>query len=111
MNTVDPAVGGDKQGVPNILAKAKRLPTGKIEKQYDFFPGFIEDFSVFDDSLNKGGRVPFAIHFFDIDIMKRELELAGFEVEDLRYLDRSKDFPEFLQWDGRESLGAVGVKK
>lgn len=72
------------------------------------WPGLITDFDEQDN--NRGPNLPKLLHLFDGVVMERELVRAGFIVENLRYLDRRGDFPEFLHLDGRESLGVIARK-
>jgi len=78
------------------------------DEEVYFFPGVISDFA--NQDQRKGKNLPPMLHLFCDVILKRELELAGFEIEFLEYLDRRKDFPEFLWLDGRESIGAIAKK-
>ena len=75
----------------------------------DVFPGVIRDFGKQD--ARGGGNLPPLMHLFDKTVIRRELERVGFRVEELRYLDRRDDFPAFLHWDGRESVGACCLKE
>ena len=45
----------------------------------------------------------------DKDILKRELKRAGFDIENIEYINRI-DYPSDTQLDGRESVGAIAVK-
>lgn len=78
----------------------------EMNKEKSYWPGICET-EKYVDVYTKDLH-PF-LHLFDDKIMKRELEKAGFQIENIEFLDR-KDFPETLQLDGRESIGAIAIK-
>ncbi|MBI1861544.1 MAG: class I SAM-dependent methyltransferase [Deltaproteobacteria bacterium] len=78
------------------------------KRQGDNWPGWIEDLRKIDP--RRGANLPASIHFFDPDLLSRELSKAGFSIESCTFLHRA-DFPEDLRLDGRESVGAIGVKR
>jgi len=53
---------------------------------------------------------PLAMNFTDPGIWRREIELAGFEIEISSFF-RYPAEPYYARLDGREIVGAVGVKK
>jgi hypothetical protein len=77
------------------------------------WPGYIQNFREVNNNPDPEvtSRLPQKMNLLDTPTLRRELELAGFDVEVCDYLDRRSDTPEFLHWIGRESVGAVGVKR
>lgn len=71
------------------------------------WPGFFDDVQIKDSDLGKAIQKHF--HAFDPQVLRREFESAGFEIEKIETFARP-DFPEWVQLDGRESLGVIGVK-
>ena len=50
------------------------------------------------------------IHFLDKDVLSRLFEEAGLEIIEVKYINRSGQFPEDLLLDGRESVGIIGKR-
>lgn len=74
------------------------------------WPGWVEDVRKF---VPQGGlnpeTQPLAMNFLDPRIMRRELTIAGFETEAASFF-RYPAEPDFARLDGREIVGATGVK-
>lgn len=49
------------------------------------------------------------MHWIDKNILQRELNVAGFNIERIEYLNRI-DYPTDSRLDGRESVGAIATK-
>lgn len=74
------------------------------------WPGWVEDVR----RLVPKGRIdpetqPLAMNLMDPAIMRRELVLAGFEVEVASFFRYAAE-PDYARLDGREITGAIGVK-
>lgn len=74
------------------------------------WPGWTEDVRKFIPR----GRLdpetqPLAMNFLDPRLVRRELEIAGLETETSAFFKYAAD-PDFARLDGREIVGAVGVK-
>ncbi len=54
-------------------------------------------------------KVPPLLHYLDENILRREIEKAGFIIEKCHTINRT-DFPEWLRLDGRESCGVIAYK-
>lgn len=74
------------------------------------WPGWTEDVRKFipTDRLNPETQ-PLAMNFLDPHLVRRELEIAGLETETAAFF-RYTAGPDFARLDGREIVGAVGVK-
>lgn len=72
------------------------------------WPGWVEDVPKYEDS-GFANILPKQMHFVDIDMMKNIFEEAGLKIERLEYIDRY-NFPPAIRFDGRESVGIIGVK-
>lgn len=75
------------------------------------WPGWVDNVRKFipQDRLDRDTQ-PLAMNFTDPGIWRRELELAGFEIEISSFF-RYPAEPYYARLDGREIVGAVGVKK
>ncbi len=73
----------------------------------DPWPGLITNMSFY--SGKRAGTIPEFANWLDPDVLNRVFKQAGFEIERCHTFARP-EFPEDLQWDGRESVGLVGVK-
>lgn len=73
----------------------------------DLWPGAFHDFPSYDEFNKK--HVPEYINLQDIDTLTMALEESGFLIKEIGYMPRL-DFPESMQLDGRESVGAIAVK-
>ncbi len=73
------------------------------------WPGYCEKIHEICDPPELKDKLPNTMHFFTPDILKEAFEKAGLKVEKAEFLARP-DFPEMLQYDGRESVGLVAVK-
>jgi len=75
------------------------------------WPGWVENVRKFipQGRLDRGTQ-PLAMNFTDPAIWQRELTLAGFEVEVSSFFSYPAE-PSYARLDGREIVGAVGVKK
>jgi SAM-dependent methyltransferase len=71
------------------------------------WPGYIEDFGPKDPVLAHNFK-PF-LHVMDIRPLRKALEAAGFEIEQVHIIDRRKTVPT-LSLDGREGVGVIAVK-
>lgn len=76
-------------------------------KKGDPWPGIVDD--TFQMDPNRGANLPAMIHFLDPGTLTRIFTEAGFRVLDARTFSRP-DFPEDIQWDGRESVGMIAEK-
>lgn len=73
------------------------------------WPGEIDDLSLYsDDPTTK--ELPAFIHLLDDRVLKTALEEAGFLIERIEMYKRAH-LPDYLSLDGRENVGAVGVKR
>lgn len=72
------------------------------------WPGSFNNVHEVCPELNK--LIPGFMHLFDTDILKQVAEENGFFVEKVCYLSR-KDFPSWVQLDGKESVGMIAVKQ
>ena len=74
------------------------------------WPGWTEDVRKFipTDRLDPETQ-PLAMNFLDPRLVKRELEIAGLETETAAFFKYAAE-PDFARLDGREIVGAVGVK-
>ena len=57
-----------------------------------------------------GKHLPDFYHFLDVESLTLLFEQAGFEVLDAGFINRAKQFPKEMLYDGRESVGIVGRK-
>lgn len=71
------------------------------------WPGFVDD--VMAIAPERGASLPPTIHFLDPEVLTRVFTEAGFVVEKAETIARP-DFPEDLQFDGRESVGMIARK-
>lgn len=71
------------------------------------WPGLIHDINSY--ASNTSGSIPSMVHFLDDQILRRELNRAGFLVKQSKLFART-DFPEQYRLDGRESVGLVAMK-
>ncbi len=74
----------------------------------DRWPGFIDDVQALDPE--RGKFLPKTMHLLDPDVLSRSATQAGLTVEKCQTINRT-DFPDDLRFDGRESVGLIGVKK
>ncbi len=77
------------------------------KKKGDPWPGLIEDTSPFKSI--RYNNIPHFLNFFDVEILKRVSEKAGFRVEICEFINRA-DFPPEVRYDGRESVGLIATK-
>jgi len=82
----------------------------KRELEGQEWPGEISDPENFENS-GFVASLPKFVHWISRDVLAKCLKKADFEIEHLSYIDRQGQFPEQLLLDGRESIGAVAVKK
>lgn len=80
----------------------------KRKRRGDPWPGWVEDVPKYEDS-GFAKNLPKQMHLVDLDMMKNIFEEAGLKVERLEYIDRY-NFPPAIRFDGRESVGIIGVK-
>ncbi|HVY55946.1 MAG TPA: class I SAM-dependent methyltransferase, partial [Thermodesulfobacteriota bacterium] len=74
------------------------------------WPGWTEDVRKFVPRGRLDPRTqPLAMNFLDPGIVRRELTIAGFETEVSSFFKYPVD-PDFARLDGREIVGAIGVK-
>jgi SAM-dependent methyltransferase len=75
------------------------------------WPGLIDDVRKYipKDRLNPNMQ-PLSMNFTDPEIWQRELKQAGFIVEKSSFFKYPAD-PDYARLDGREIVGAIGVKK
>lgn len=71
------------------------------------WPGFIGNLSEYSDGSLE--HLPKQVHCLDINVMKKILLNAGFQIEDINYMKRT-DYPEDRRLDGRESVYAIATK-
>lgn len=72
------------------------------------WPGLVEDITPIGSPSIP--NLPKLFHFLDTITLKRELEFAGFYVEEVSYFSRD-DYPASVRLDGREGIGAIVTKK
>lgn len=93
---------------PYLGCYSSFIPTYEERKKHgDPWPGLIKDTTPFKSI--RYNNIPSLLNFFDLDIMKRVSEKAGFIVEDCQLLNRN-DFPLEMRYDGRESVGLIAMK-
>ena len=78
------------------------------KRQGSAWPGFIED--VMAVAPERGAFLPPQMHLLDPDVLSRVFQSAGFEIEKSATFPRP-EFPEDIQFDGRESVGLIAVKR
>lgn len=94
---------------PYLKNFKKFIPIYEARKQKgDFWPGYVED--VLSIAPERGKSLPPKMNFLDPEVLNRVLTQAGFFVEKAEMFARP-DFPEDLRLDGRESVGAIAIKK
>ena len=71
------------------------------------WPGYFDTIHEINPALAQA--LPPSMHLLDPTILEREFSKAGFKIELVRLIARS-DFPSWLQWDGRESVGLIASK-
>ncbi len=71
------------------------------------WPGYVEEFTKVTNDAYSNLR-PF-FHVMDERPLKSALQCAGFDIEEIRFIDRGRAFPD-LALDGRELIGVVAVK-
>ncbi|NNM58634.1 MAG: class I SAM-dependent methyltransferase [Legionellales bacterium] len=93
---------------PFIKAWISFLPEFIERKAKDVpFPGEIDTPMKY--AKDRAPFLPPFIHFMDIDGLSYTLAQAGFEIEQIAYIDRKNQFPSDILLDGRESVGAVAT--
>ena len=73
------------------------------------WPGEITEPAKYESS-GRANSLPKFVHWITREVLERSLKRAGFSVEHSAYIDRSGQFPDDLLEDGRESVGAIGMK-
>lgn len=64
------------------------------------------------ESSGRAVTLPAFVHWISKDILERTIKQSGlFEIEQSCYIDRAGQFPDDLILDGKESVGAVAVRK
>lgn len=64
------------------------------------------------ESSGRAATLPTFVHWISKDIIDRTIKRSGlFEIEQSCYIDRAGQFPDDLILDGKESVGAVAVKR
>ena len=88
-----------------LIPKYEKNVAGGLE-----WPGWVDDVRKFvpQGRLNPETQ-PLAMNFLDPRIVRRELTIAGFETEVSSFF-RYPAEPDFARLDGREIVGAIGVK-
>jgi len=78
----------------------------KRKSQNDRWPGML-DVASLDEKLLE--FLPNKMLLFDVETLSSEIKRAGFKVEKCHFFSRP-EFPEFLRYDGRESVACVAIK-
>jgi len=73
------------------------------------WPGEITEPEKYENS-GRANSLPKFVHWITKEVLERSLIKAGFSIEHSAYIDRSGQFPDDLLEDGRESVGAIGMK-
>lgn len=64
------------------------------------------------ENAGYAATLPLLMNFMNKDVIDRTINRSGlFDIEHSSYINRAGQFPEDLLLDGRESVGAVAVKK
>ena len=71
------------------------------------WPGYIDD--VMSVAPERGAFLPKQMHLLDPEVLRRVFEGSGFKTVKCHTIART-DFPEDIQFDGRESVGYIGEK-
>lgn len=74
------------------------------------WPGEITNSEIYEDS-GFVATLPKFVHWISKNVLEKFLKEARFGIEQLTYIDRKGQFPSELLLDGRESVGAVAVKR
>ena len=88
-----------------LIPQYEKNVSGGVE-----WPGWVDDVR----RLVPKGRIdpetqPLAMNLTDPAIIRRELALAGLEVEESSFFQYASE-PEYARLDGREITGAIGIK-
>ena len=95
---------------PYLRNWQKFIPEYEKRKKFGSeWPGLIENVSQYTNS-KRLDLLPKLVHWLDKNVLKRELEAAGFQINEVGYINRDY-FPDDIRLDGRESVGIVGVKR
>ena len=73
------------------------------------WPGEIHHPAVYESS-GRAASLPKFVHWMSKEILERSFVHSKFDIEHSSYIDRKGQFPADLLWDGRESIGVIGVK-
>lgn len=73
------------------------------------WPGEITDPATYESS-GRAVSLPKFVHWITKEVLDRSLVRSGFAIQDSTYINRTGQFPEDLLLDGKESVGAIGVK-
>ncbi len=93
---------------PYMKSWESYLPTyERLKKSGHPWPGFID--RVESVAPSRAHVLPPSVHWLDPDILSRLFKNAGFVIERTEFINRT-DFPDFLRFDGRESVGIIGIK-
>lgn len=71
------------------------------------FPGLVTNSGEYITDL--GFNLPNMLNFMDLDVLRRELQEAGFVIEKLEFINRI-NYPDTVRLDGRESVGTIAIK-
>lgn len=77
-------------------------------RQRERWPGLITDLQHYQKEIIN--NLPPLVHALDDRILSRTLLEKGFIIEKISMINRCDDFPPNRRLDGRESVGAIGIK-
>lgn len=73
--------------------------------------GYIDDLSLYSYNNPIAANLPNQINHVDVNDIERVLHENGFEAEVVEYFgSENDDLPEGIKYDGRERVGAIGIK-
>ena len=87
--------------------KAFASEYARRKEEGDSWPGLIIDMQAY---TARAGALPKLGNWLDVDVLTLVFSGAGFIVEHCDYFARP-EFPQWLQLDGRESVGLIGRKR
>jgi Methyltransferase domain len=79
----------------------------KLKSTQSLWAGEIPDISIY--APHRSSELPKRMLLLDIESLNHAFSAAGFEIETLEYFSRP-EFPEDIQYDGRESIGLICKK-
>lgn len=94
---------------PYFGTMRKFIPVYEKRKETQYpWPGLVFGMRYFDET--RKSAVDATINLLSTEETKALLEEAGFEIEEVKYLDRKGFYPDDALYDGRESVFAIAKK-